>query len=117
MNTRSVGNSGEDAAADFLHQLGWTILERNVHLRFGEIDILADCDDAVVIVEVKAQKTAIAGTAVEMLTPAKQRTLRLLARFLQPRYNKPVRVDVIAIDNFGTPGQSLIHYPHAIEEI
>jgi putative endonuclease len=116
MSTRAVGNSGEAMAVNFLETLGWSILGRNLHYRFGEIDILADAGDFVVIVEVKAKKSAHNGLAIEMITPTKQRVLQKLAKWVTLAYNKPVRVDVIAIDNFGSPDAKLAHYPFAIEE-
>ena len=115
MSTRSIGNHGEEVAVAFLEKLGWQIVARNAHLGFGEIDILADSGDYLVIVEVKAKKTAYQGYAVEMITAAKKQVLRRLAKMVQTRYNKPVRVDVVAIDNYAaTP--KITHYPFAIEE-
>lgn len=115
MDTRSLGSTGESEAVAYLEGLGWKILARNIHLRFGEIDILADNGEFVVIVEVKMKRSHVQGTAAEMVTPAKQQTLRQLANLMQQQYNKPVRIDVIAIDNvFDKP--ELTHYPFAVGE-
>lgn len=116
MNTRTVGGQEEDRAADYLATRGYKIISRNLHFRFGEIDILAEDKHCIVIVEVKAKKSSLRGAAVEMVTPAKKRTLRLLAKLLQTRYNKPVRVDVITIDNAARSDAEIRHYPYAIEE-
>ncbi len=115
LDTRSIGRSAEDMATAYIESLGWRILQRNAHLRFGEIDILAESPEAVIVVEVKAKKSASQGYAVEMLTSAKQRTLTLLAKMVQRQYNKPVRIDVIAIDNYPLNPQ-LMHYPNCVGE-
>lgn len=115
MSTRTTGNLGEDLAVVFLERLGWSILKRNIHYRFGEVDILADAKDYIVIVEVKAKKNSSQGYAVEMITPAKKRVLRKLANLLQVEYNKPVRVDVIAIDGYADSEPKITHYPFAVE--
>lgn len=117
MDTRATGRSGEAVAEAFLVGLGWQILGRNLHFRFGEVDLLADTGSCVVVVEVKAKKSAAQGYAVEMLTRSKQRTLLQLAKMLQARYNKPVRIDVITIDYFGLPEQKVVHYPAAVGEV
>jgi len=52
----AAGNIGEDQAADYLHHRGYQILERNVRLGRGELDIIALCDELLTFVEVKAHK-------------------------------------------------------------
>ena len=115
MSTRATGNLGESLAVTFLEKLGWKVIQRNVHYRFGEIDILAETKDYIVIVEVKAKKDSSQGYAVEMITPSKKQVLRKLANLLQVEYNKPVRVDVIAIDGYADTAPNITHYPFAIE--
>lgn len=112
--SRVVGNRGEDMAADYLVAHGWRIVDRNVHYRYGEIDILARRGNELVLVEVKVKTSLRHGFAVEQITPAKQRTLRKLAKQIMMEYNKPVRVDVITIDNFRTRPE-LMHYQNAVE--
>ncbi len=116
MNTRSIGNTGEAAAANYLQSLGWKIIGQHLHYRFGEIDILAEAKDHLVIVEVKAKKSSSHGLAVEMLTKSKQAVLRKLAKLMVYEYNKPVRIDVITIDDFNSTCPKLVHYPFAIGE-
>src|SRR6266542_6559371 len=113
MERKSLGMSGEDEAAHFITTLGWKILGRNIHYHFGEIDILADSGESIVIIEVKAKTSISHGYAVEMITPTKQRVLRRLAKMVEQAYNKPVRIDVIAIDNYAEGTQALTHYPYA----
>jgi putative endonuclease len=51
---RRVGNVGETIACQFLESKGYTILERNYLKPWGEIDIVAEKDGIVRIVEVKS---------------------------------------------------------------
>ena len=55
MNTRLIGKRGEDIAADFLAGKGYLILERNYWAYNCEIDIIAQKDDIIVFIEVKAR--------------------------------------------------------------
>jgi putative endonuclease len=116
MKKRTLGNSGEDSAAHYIESLGWRIIDRNAHFRLGEIDILADTGKEMAIIEVKAKTSYSHGAAVEMITKSKQRVLKVLAKIIEQEYNKPVRIDVIAIDEFNTSNQILTHYPFAISE-
>src|SRR5688500_14500824 len=116
MNTRQSGGQAEAYVCIYLEQLGWKILGRNMHYRFGEVDILADTGESVALIEVKAKKSTTQGYAVEMLTPKKQQTLCKLAKWVGAEYNKPVRIDVITLDNCGSAQPLLAHYPFAVGE-
>lgn len=41
MDKRKEGSKYEDAAAEYLENAGYKILERNFYTHFGEIDIIA----------------------------------------------------------------------------
>jgi putative endonuclease len=55
---QAFGKKGEAAAAAFLRRRGYRILEFNHRNRIGEIDIIAEDDDTLVFVEVKAKQSA-----------------------------------------------------------
>lgn len=96
---KQLGASGEDLAAEFIIDKGYRILNRNLHLRVGEIDILAQDGQAIVIVEVKTKRYINQGRPEEQVDYFKQRKLCLLARAISQQYpNQPIRIDVIAID-------------------
>lgn len=116
MNRQSVGKQGEETAVDFLTKLGWRIVGRNLRTRMGEIDILAANGDQLVVVEVKTKRSATFGAAVEMITPRKAQTLRQLAKGVAAAYNKPVRIDVLAIDYRRGQAPTVSHYPFAVGE-
>ena len=48
-----VGHSGEEAAAHYLERKGYVIVERNWRLEHLELDIIAQRDNELAIVEVK----------------------------------------------------------------
>lgn len=102
-------------ATQHLQKKKYRILQNNFRTKLGEIDILAQEKDRLVIVEVKAKSSSIYGSASEMITNRKKEKLILLAHELQSRYQVPsVRIDVIAIDN-ASDQPSLKHYKGVVE--
>jgi len=96
---KTTGNIGEDAAAEYLKKNGYKILERNLRLVCGEIDILAEYKKMITIVEVKTVRGAGFGLAQDLVRYAKQNKLRLLARAIEQKYpGRMIRIDVIAVD-------------------
>lgn len=55
---RRTGSEFEDAAADFLLEIGFTIITRRFKARTGELDLIALDDDLLVFVEVKQRSTS-----------------------------------------------------------
>ncbi len=51
---RRIGSAAEELVAARLAAAGWEIVERNARTRFGELDIVALDEPALVFVEVKA---------------------------------------------------------------
>lgn len=54
MNTRKIGNLGEDLACDHLIRSGYKIIDRNYQRKWGEIDIIATKDGITHFFEVKS---------------------------------------------------------------
>jgi len=50
---KTLGLRGEQLAAEHLERLGWTIIARNHHTRYGELDIVAMDGETLVFAEVK----------------------------------------------------------------
>jgi putative endonuclease len=78
---RARGAVGEDAAAAMLAALGYEIVQRNFRTRFGELDIVASDEEALVFVEVRTRvgRGAVAH-ALESIGPGKRMQLRKMAR-------------------------------------
>ncbi len=54
---KEVGNLGENVAAEYLKRHGFTIRDRNVARKTGELDIIAEKEDTLHFVEVKTVLT------------------------------------------------------------
>ncbi len=54
-STKAIGNLGEEAAAGYLRKQGFSIIEKNVVRKTGEIDLIAKKKDTLHFVEVKAR--------------------------------------------------------------
>lgn len=96
----SLGRRGEDAAADYLAGLGWTIVERNWRCDGGELDIIAHDGRGHVVCEVKTRGSARFGDPLEAISRDKAARLRRLAgRWAAERGagGARVRVDVLGL--------------------
>jgi putative endonuclease len=51
---KDIGNKGESAVVEYLRRLGFTILDRNVSVKTGELDVVAQKGRVMHIVEVKS---------------------------------------------------------------
>ena len=102
MNTtfKKTGQSGEQAASEYLSEQGFQILERNFHTRFGEIDIVARDGDCIVFVEVKSCRSLSYGDPAAWVTYRKQKRIILAAsEYLQTRncQDCDCRFDVVTV--------------------
>ncbi len=97
---RRTGQRGEEIAALYFLQRGYTILHRNWRCPTGELDIILQKDDTLVFVEVRTRTSARFGSAEESITPAKQERLIELAQLYLQENSPPHRrwrIDVVAI--------------------
>ncbi len=67
-----LGASGERRAASWLEARGYRILDRNWRCPSGELDLVAELADELVIVEVKTRRGSAMGAPEEAITPAKR---------------------------------------------
>ncbi len=100
-NNRTYGNWGEDKACDYIHSIGYEIIERNFRNRLGEIDIIAKDGATVCFIEVKTRYSLTHGKPFESVNATKKRKLIQLAlSFLKYRFKTTSiksRFDVISI--------------------
>ena len=75
------GEAAENLAAAFLLREGLTLVERNFHCRFGEIDVIARDGVTLVFVEVRMRTSERFGGAAGSITAAKRARLLRTARF------------------------------------
>jgi putative endonuclease len=93
-----LGQQGEDLALLFLQNKGYSLLERNLTTKLGEIDLLMQDGEHIVVVEVKTQRIAHTYNPIDKIDWAKQKKLLLLATLISARYpEQSIRIDVITI--------------------
>jgi putative endonuclease len=98
-DSRELGQWGEDLAKSALERMGWRILDRNVRIGGGELDIVALDGDELVMVEVRVRRVG------KLLPPALSvgpRKLKSLVRAGSTYvsllgWEKPWRIDVFGI--------------------
>lgn len=95
-----LGEWGERVAARYLAQRGYQILARNVRVPgLGEVDILAQEGDTLVLVEVRTRRGGPPFAAEDSVGPRKQARLAELAAAIayERHWTGPLRVDLVAI--------------------
>ncbi|MGZ3504721.1 MAG: YraN family protein [Vulcanimicrobiaceae bacterium] len=94
------GRAAEANAAAFLERSGYRVVQRNVRLPGGEIDLICRDGNTLVFVEVKARNTSRFGSALSAVDARKRATLRRLAadyvQIVAP--DARLRFDVVAVD-------------------
>lgn len=102
---QAVGRAGEQLARAYLERQGYEIEAANVRVRLGELDLVARDGPALCFIEVRAVSAARFGPAAASIDPRKRlHVLRAARAYLaarRPRWEGPVRCDVVAIDRAG----------------
>ncbi|WP_324770391.1 YraN family protein [Pokkaliibacter plantistimulans] len=97
------GRSAEQAACDYLKQAGLTLVDRNIRLANGEIDIIVQEQNILIFVEVRYRSASSLVSATQSVDTNKQsRIINAAHAYLQrnPRWqNQLCRFDVIAVEN------------------
>jgi putative endonuclease len=118
-NEGSIGQRGERAAADFLQQHGFRILEHNYRNHVGEIDLIAEHDSTLVFVEVKTRSSMSHGQPSDAVHQDKQRRLVRVALVYLKRHGWLERssrfdvVDIVWADRDAAP--QIRHYVNAFD--
>ncbi len=98
MKPGEAGRFGEQEACRYLEHLGYGILMRNYHSRYGEIDLIAQDGDTVVFVEVKTRRDASFAESAQAVGASKQDKLRKTALCWFAEFGEqPARFDVIEV--------------------
>lgn len=119
---RDLGERGEALAWNFLRKQGYSLLEKNYRTRWGEIDIVARQEGAVVFLEVKTRRNQLFGAPEEAVNWRKRQKLVQLAQgYLQTKglENQPARFDILSVtwDGMGEPSFSLITDAFRMDEV
>lgn len=100
LHNKNLGRKGEDAAAKFLENKGYRILDKNWTCPTGEADIVATFDDILIFVEVKTRTNVSVGLPEDAVGPKKRKKYEAIAAFYLQDHDyvdMSVRFDVIAI--------------------
>lgn len=94
-----LGKKGEQLAVDFLLKNGYDILERNYRFDKAEVDIIAQKDTILAIVEVKTRSTIDFGNPQDFVKPKQiQRLVKAVDEYVRVNeLDVEVRFDIIAI--------------------
>jgi len=100
MNTREIGNIGEDAVCDFLEKKSYKVIERNYVIRGGEIDIIATKNDIIAFVEVKTRSRNPMVSGFEAITKSKMSHIFKTAQdyLLKNNFDLQPRFDVAVVE-------------------
>ena len=97
---RQKGLDGEKIAAKFLQNLGYKIISKNFHSRFGEIDIIVKDKTTIVFVEVKMRSNNSFGTPLESITYSKIEKIKKTAFYfltINNLNNVDFRIDAVEV--------------------
>lgn len=97
---QGLGRRGEELAARHLAARGFEIVARNWRCEWGELDLVAQDGECLVLVEVRTRRGRSLGTPEESITAAKQaRLITLSEAYVQERrWAGDWRIDVVAIE-------------------
>jgi putative endonuclease len=117
MDRREIGNRAEDLAARHLIERGATVLLRNYRRRLGELDLVAQLGETLLIVEVRTRSSDRYGGAAASVDFNKQRRIvRAAQQLLQERKELArlrARFDVIAISDLDSAQPRIDWIEHA----
>ena len=97
---KDKGKAAEDAAALYIQQQGWQLVERNWNCRSGELDVIATWGETVLFVEVRSRSGSGFGLPAESVDARKIHKVRRTAEIYLQRAgwsDRPIRFDVIAV--------------------
>lgn len=99
-STHARGVAAEGAAAAWLIERGYIILERNFDTSAGEIDLVARDGETLCFIEVKARAVPDCGSPLEAVDERRQRRMGRAAALYLVRHGwaGPCRFDVVGME-------------------
>ena len=94
----SVGNQAESAAIDFLKMKGFKLVERNWRTRVCEIDIVAEKDGTLYLIEVKYRRNGQQGSGLDYITNKKLQQMMFAASCWAQEHNWEDSYELAAIE-------------------
>lgn len=97
-----LGKEAENLAAEYLLKNEYKILVRNFRFKKNEVDIIAEKDNLIIVVEVKARSTDFFILPQEAVTKSKIKAIVLAANHFMEEFNKNQEVRLILFRYFPT---------------
>ena len=97
LTKKEIGKRGEEIAAEFLQRKGFSVVERNYHSRWGELDLIA----------VKSDE---AGLANEMYFDDEMQKMKGDATLFQGNCVRFVEVKTRTGTTYGSPGEAVNYF-------
>jgi putative endonuclease len=86
LSKKELGDIAEKKACAFLQSKGLSLVDRNYHSSFGEIDLIMRDKNEIVFIEVRSRAYATFGTAIESINKTKQqKVIKSAVSYLQKR--------------------------------
>ena len=97
--SHELGKTGEDLAIQHLLSKGYSILSKNYVFQKAEIDIIAEINNTIIVVEVKTRSYNTILEPFEAVNHKKQKLMmKAIDNYIQENnINKEVRFDIISI--------------------
>ena len=98
-NHNDLGKKGEELAVDFLIKEGYIIVERNYRFDKAEVDIIAQHNNILAIIEVKTRSTTDFGNPQDFVKPKQVKNLVKAVNeyVIANDLDVEIRFDIIAI--------------------
>ena len=98
-HNQNTGKKGEDLAAKYIMDHGYTVLERNWRFKYWEVDIIASKKNKLHFIEVKTRSSYRFGMPEESITRDKMNNLKHAAEEYLYQHDqwKYIQFDVLAI--------------------
>jgi putative endonuclease len=100
LNTKLKGIDAEELICNKIRSWNFKIVDRNFHVKFGEIDIIAYDNDTLCFIEVRSKFDSTLGHPAATVNIKKQQTIRKIAEYyiIQNRlFDISIRFDVATI--------------------
>ena len=115
LNTKDLGNIGENIAIELLLSKGYNILERNWRFRKAEIDIICKKDNILVFVEVKSKSYKYFGEPEESISVYKENLIIDAGNqyMLSVNHMWEIRFDIISVIFDKNNNATITHFKDA----
>lgn len=102
MTNYQTGHDAEKAAAEYLRQQGYKVLELNWKTKYCEIDIVAQKNKTIYFTEVKYRKSTAFGSGFDYITAKKLQQMTFAAEMWISNHDWPGDYQLAAIELNGS---------------